>query len=418
MDRAAAGALQTQNGERRLARDEGEPSPADGEQGDPPPLLRGDRAGVGDVDRPVGQPPPPRLQPVADGLGRQVAQRLPARDDAGLPEEEELEIAQAVGREGPRVVEKSRRHIDKCHREVRHSGTRRARRSWKVGAIPNFTAAAAPRPRPGLSGPRRPASPWPRRRPSRCGGRPSRPQIACACASAASASASVPASPMDSSRLIAPYATVGPAASRAASSWAAGRHRSSSSDQPGQQTDRSRASSARTGSASISSSMRLGVADQPGQRPRGAGVAGQADVGERHQERGRRPADAEVGEEGERRAGAGRHAAYRGHDRLGQVGQPRGDRVVVLPNGVQRVGAARLQRRHVLAQVLPDAERPSPAPASTTPGRSGRSPATPSVSRSASLSVDVERVHRVRPVQGQGDDGAGRGRRAARRSRV
>src|SRR3954462_10491366 len=35
------------------------------------------------------------------------------------------------------------------------------------------------------------------------------PQIAWACASAASASESVPASPMDSSPLIAPYATVG-----------------------------------------------------------------------------------------------------------------------------------------------------------------------------------------------------------------
>ena len=141
-----------------------------------------------------------------------------------------------------------------------------------------------------LSDPRRPASAWRRRPPPRSGGRRCAPQIAWACASAASASDSVPASPMESSRLIAPYATVGPAASRAASSCAAGSTCSSSSTSRVSRPSRQRLRGAhRLGQQQ--QLERLGVPDDPRQRPGDAGVAGQADVGERHQERGARAAD-------------------------------------------------------------------------------------------------------------------------------
>lgn len=120
VDRAAPGTLETKNGQRRLARDQGEASPTDREQRDPSALLGRDRAGVGHVDRPVGQLPPPRLQPVPDRLGRQEAHSLPPRDDTGLPEEEELQVA---AHPRLRIVEKSRRHIEQCLRAVRHSRT-------------------------------------------------------------------------------------------------------------------------------------------------------------------------------------------------------------------------------------------------------------------------------------------------------
>ena len=159
-------------------------------------------------------------------------------------------------------------------------------------------------------------------------------------------------------RLIAPYATVGPAASRAASSCAAGSTSSSSSTSWVSRPSRSRL----VGRHRLGQHQqldRLGVADEPGQRPRDAGVGGQADVGEGHQERWS-PA---------RRSGSRRARPATRPRRRPCRGPPPPPAWACWPAGPRSGCSARrtvsagrsapaAQGLDVLAQVLPDAEGP------------------------------------------------------------
>jgi hypothetical protein len=149
----------------------------------------------------------------------------------------------------------------------------------------------------------------------------------------------------------------------------------------------------------------LGVADEVRERPRRAGVGGESDVGERHQERGPRPADPEVRQVGQGRARPGRHPTHGGDDRLGQVRQPLGDRVEVKPDRVQG-RAAGLEHGHVLAQVLAGAE------GATGPGEHDGAAVAIGLDLGQRvgeclLQGEVQRVERLRPVQGQRGDAVG-----------
>jgi hypothetical protein len=100
------------------------------------------------------------------------------------------------------------------------------------------------------------------------------------------------------------------------------------------------------------------VAHQAGQGPRRTGVAGESDVGEGHQERGARAADAEIRQKGQRRSGPGGHPPHGGDDRLGQRGQCPYQRIEMFHD---RVEGSLCGGEHVgmLLEILPDAEGPA-----------------------------------------------------------
>ena len=168
-----------------------------------------------------------------------------------------------------------------------------------------------------------------------------------------------------------------------------------------------RASSALTVRGKYSSSIALARPDQPLQREARAGVARQGDVGEGQVEAGGVGHDPQVAGEGQAGTGPGGHAVDRRDHRLLHPGDGGDDRVVVLVDGAeQRVGGAALEDLDVLLEVLSDAERATRAGQHDAPdGRVVGDLAHRGEQRL--LGRDVEAVHRLGPVEGEGRDAVG-----------
>ncbi|CAG6396028.1 hypothetical protein SCOCK_390029 [Actinacidiphila cocklensis] len=146
------------------------------------------------------------------------------------------------------------------------------------------------------------------------------------------------------------------------------------------------------------------VADEPGQGPGDPRVGRQGHPGEgRVEGRGVRD-DPEVRSEGEPGPGARGDPVDPGDDGLRHRRDGQRDRVVVL--GDRGHAAARLQDRDVLLEVLADAEGP---PAAGQQHRPDRLVAGRRLQRvpQCRLGAGVERVHRVRAVEGDGGEPVG-----------
>ena len=145
---------------------------------------------------------------------------------------------------------------------------------------------------------------------------------------------------------------------------------------------------------------RLGVADEPGQRPGDAGVGGQPDLGEGHQEAGPRPADPEVGQEGQRGAGA-RRPCRGPRPPPAWAGWPAARRSGCSAPAPCPAGRCRRSRGCRRARAGPDRRRtPRPAPASTTARQDAVGLQLREGVPQRLLERHVERVHRLRAGSG------------------
>ena len=184
------------------------------------------------------------------------------------------------------------------------------------------------------SAPRRPASPWPGTASTAAAWSAVAPVRVIWADSNASASTKVWPAAYASDCRIAPSATVGPAASRAA------RSPTTSASSPAGTTcvasPRASASSACDRAREVEQLDRLGPPDQPLEGEARAGVARERDVGEGEVEAGRVGHDPQVAGEGQARARAGGHAVDRGDHRLGHPDERGHDRVVVLVDGAEQ----------------------------------------------------------------------------------
>jgi hypothetical protein len=73
------------------------PAGTGGQRPDHQPLLRGDRAGVGEVDPALGHPPTAGLEPVPQRRLAEVPAGLPPADHLALPEQQQVQAVR-VGR--------------------------------------------------------------------------------------------------------------------------------------------------------------------------------------------------------------------------------------------------------------------------------------------------------------------------------
>ena len=217
------------------------------------------------------------------------------------------------------------------------------------------------------------ASPWPRRRRWRCGGRPCRRRCAGRRPRRRAPRPGVPDGADEQLALDLPVRDGRPGGQARGQLLGGRQHRLVVVDQPGEQPEPACASSAATGSASISSSVALAWPTRRGRVQDAPVSPARPDVGERHQERRARAADAEVGQERQRRAGAGRHAPHGGDHRLGQRGERRGPAGCSAPRPCSAARRRDVQRGDVLLEVLADAEGPAGAGEHDRAARPGRS---------------------------------------------
>ena len=204
---------------------------------------------------------------------------------------------------------------------------------------------------------------------------------------------------------MAPYATVGPAASVAA------RALTSSMRVVGGHHARGEPQGERLvgpdGAGLVEELDRLGGADQSLEGERGPGVAGEGNAGEGEVVAGGVGQDPQVAGEREGGARAGRHAVDGCDHRLGHARKRGDDGVVVLVHGAEQlVGVPGVEDLDVLLEVLTHAER---APAAGQDDAARRRVVGDRADRVEQrlLRRDVEAVHRVGTVQGDRRDAVG-----------
>ena len=198
---------------------------------------------------------------------------------------------------------------------------------------------------------------------------------------------------------------MGPAASRAGELGDGVRERVGGDDARGQpQLQRLLGAQ---GPGEVEQLERLRPADEALEGPARAGVAGERHAREGEVEAGGVGQHAQVAGEGQARPRAGGDAVDGGDDGLGHRGDRLDDRVVVLLDGVEeRVLVAALQQADVLLEVLAHAEGAPASGEHQAPRGVVGGDGADGVEQGL-LGGDVEAVHRVGTVEGDGRDTVG-----------